>query len=88
MNNVEKNNIVKETIKSTRERHSNMDCRVFEVKVVGSKLNNKQKEQINQYFREAKWRRNDSRGYCKKNTVNRLIILSKLSNTRTTHVLK
>lgn len=59
MNNVEKNNIVKETIKSTRERHSNMDCRVFEIKVVGSKLNTKQKEQINQYFREAKWRRND-----------------------------
>lgn len=59
MSNAEKNNKVKNTIKTTLERHSKMDCRVFEVKVVGSKLNTKQKEQTNQYFREAKWRRND-----------------------------
>lgn len=59
MSNGEKNNKVKKTIRSTRQRHSNMDCRVFEIKVVGSKLNAKQKEQVNQYFREAKWRRNN-----------------------------
>ena len=59
MSNAVKNNKVKETIKSTRERHSNMDCRVFEIKVVDSKMSAKQREQVNQYFREAKWRRND-----------------------------
>ena len=54
-----KNKKVKETIASTRKRHSGMDCRVFEVKVVDSKLNHEQRRQINQYFCEAKWRRND-----------------------------
>ena len=50
MSNDEKNNKVKESIKTTRQRHSNMDCCVFEIKVVGSKLNNKQKEQIMESF--------------------------------------
>ncbi len=45
-------------MRSTKARHSQMDCRVFEVKVVSSKMSKAQKEQVNQYFREAKWRRN------------------------------
>ena len=53
-----KNAAIKQTIKNTRERHKNMRCRVFEVKVVANKLSHKKKELLNQYFLEAKWLRN------------------------------
>ena len=55
-----KNMQIKNSMKETRKRRSSMLCKVFECKVVSNKLNQKQKEQINQYFREAKWMRN----YC------------------------
>ena len=45
-------------MKATKERHAQMECRVFEVKVVSSKMPKSQRDQVNQYFREAKWRRN------------------------------
>lgn len=56
---MEKNQQIKETLKTTREKHSQMDCKVFEVKVVKSSMSKTQKEQVNQLFREAKWFRND-----------------------------
>lgn len=37
-----KNQIIKETLIATRARHSNMDVKTFEVKVVSSKLSNNQ----------------------------------------------
>ena len=58
MNQDAKNADIRIAMKTTRERHSRMDCRVFEAKVVSSKIPKSQKEQVNQYFREAKWRRN------------------------------
>ncbi len=54
----EKNSKIRESVKATRERHEQMQCRVFEVKVILSKMPKTQKEQVDQYFREAKWRRN------------------------------
>lgn len=53
-----KNDRIRETIKETRLRHSQMRCVVFECKAVDNKLNCLQKEQVNQYFKEAKWLRN------------------------------
>ena len=58
MNQGEKNANIKESIRSTRERHANMVCKTFEVKVVTSKLSHVQREEINAAFREAKWLRN------------------------------
>ena len=49
---------IKESLRATKERHSSMNCRVFEVKVVSSKLNRTQKDSVNALFREAKWLRN------------------------------
>lgn len=56
--NKEKNINIKNSIKETRERHSKMDVKTFEVKVVTSKLSNAQKDDINALFKEAKWLRN------------------------------
>lgn len=53
-----KNQKIKETLIATKNRHSKMKVKTFEVKVVGSKLSCEQKKQINQYFKEAKWLRN------------------------------
>lgn len=58
MNRQEKNRKIKETLIATKARHSKMNVKTFEVKVVGSKLSYEQKDQINQYFKEAKWLRN------------------------------
>ena len=55
----EKNASISNTIKNTRERHTNMICKTYEVKVVMSKLSCIQKEELNAAFREAKWLRND-----------------------------
>lgn len=55
----EKNASISNTIKNTRERHANMICKTYEVKVVMSKLSCVQKEELNATFREAKWLRND-----------------------------
>lgn len=58
MNREEKNARISEACKSTRERHSEMRCRVYEVKVVRSKISSAQKDAVSQLFREAKWFRN------------------------------
>lgn len=54
-----KNASISNTIKNTRERHANMICKTYEVKVVTSKLSCTQREELNTVFREAKWLRND-----------------------------
>ena len=53
-----KNINIKNSIKETRERHSKMDVKTFEVKVVTSKLSIAQRDDINALFKEAKWLRN------------------------------
>ena len=58
MNLQERNRAIKEHGKATRKRRGGMLCRVFEVKVVSSKMNHTQKEFVNALFREAKWFRN------------------------------
>ncbi|MBQ7217111.1 MAG: hypothetical protein IJS39_14130, partial [Synergistaceae bacterium] len=55
---VAKNNRIKQAIQATRERHKNMVCKVFELKLSTRKMSKTQKEQLTTYFREAKWRRN------------------------------
>ena len=45
-------------MQATRERHKNMTCRVFELKLNTRKMSSLQREQLTTYFREAKWRRN------------------------------
>jgi len=55
----EKNKQIKNSIKATRARHAKMVCKVYELKATRSKMSNAQKEEVNQYFREAKWLRND-----------------------------
>lgn len=57
--NQEKNASISNTIKNTRERHANMICKTYEVKVVMSKLSRVQREELNAAFCEAKWLRND-----------------------------
>ena len=46
-------------MQATRERHKNMICMVFELKLNTRKMSKPQREQLTTYFREAKWRRND-----------------------------
>ena len=75
MNRQAKNQRIKETLIATKARHSNMDVKTFEVKVVSSKLSNEQNRQVNQYFKEAKWLRNHfladlDNADCKANIVN------------------
>ena len=70
-----KNQRIKETLIATKARHSNMDVKTFEVKVIGSKMSHEQKNQINQYFKEAKSLRNHfladfDNADCKTNIVN------------------
>ena len=55
MDREEKNNRIREKGKATRERHADMFCRCYEVKVDSSKLSKKQKNDVNALFREAKW---------------------------------
>lgn len=58
MNREEKNNKIKNSIKETLKRHSLMDCKTFEIKVVTNKMSKQQKDDINNLFKEAKWIRN------------------------------
>ena len=58
MNKEEKNQKIKNTLLETKKRHSNMECKTFEVKVISNKMNVKQRNQINTLFKEAKWIRN------------------------------
>ena len=58
MDREEKNNRIREKGKATRERHADMLCRCYEVKVDSSKMSWKQKNDVNTLFREAKWLHN------------------------------
>lgn len=55
-----KNKRIKEAGIATRARRAAMDCRVFDLKIVESKLNRKQKEALYSVFREYKWLRNSA----------------------------
>jgi len=68
--NADKNRKISESMKTTLERHSLMNCKTYEIKAVSNKLNRNQKECINGIFREAKWIRNayiSDRESCKGN---------------------
>ena len=54
----EKNLKIKDTLRATKERRSQMDCRVFSVKVQENRLSHSKKEKLNRCFLEAKWLRN------------------------------
>ena len=51
----EKNRKIRENGKATRERRSQMDCRVFSVKVQENKLSKAKLEKLYRCFLEAKW---------------------------------
>ena len=54
----EKNLKIKDTLRATKERRSQMDCRVFPVKVQENRLSRAKEEKLNRCFLEAKWLRN------------------------------
>ena len=54
----EKNRKIREHGKATRERRSQMDCRVFSVKVQENRLSRAKEEKLYRCFLEAKWLRN------------------------------
>ena len=51
---VAKNEKIKQAMQATHERHKNMVCKVFELKLSTRKMSKTQKEQLTTYFREAK----------------------------------
>lgn len=53
-----KNQRIKDTINATRKRRSDMDCKVYSVKVSKSRMNGAQKESLTRLFLEVKWVRN------------------------------
>lgn len=54
----ERNRKIRENGKATRERRSQMDCRVFSVKVQENRLSNAKLERLYRCFLEAEWLRN------------------------------
>ena len=54
----EKNLKIKDTLRVTKERRSQMYCRVFSVKVQENRLSCTKEEKLNRCFLEAKWLRN------------------------------
>lgn len=54
----EKNSKIKDTLRATKERRSQMDCRVISVKVQENRLSCAKEEKLNRCFLEAKWLRN------------------------------
>ena len=54
----EKNSKIKDTLRATKERRSQMDCRVFSVKIQEDRLSCAKFEKIVRCFLEAKWLRN------------------------------
>ena len=50
----ERNRKIKESCKATRERRSQMDCRVFSVKIQENRLSRAKEEKLNRCFLEAK----------------------------------
>ena len=53
-----KNENIKNSIRATKKRHSQMTCCVFEMKIVRGKLSFEKKDYLDALFREAKWLRN------------------------------
>ena len=51
----EKNLKIKDTLRATKERHSQMDCRVFCVKIQENRLSRAKYEKIVRCFLEGKW---------------------------------
>ena len=51
----EKNRKIKENGKATRERRSNMDCRVISAKIQENRLSNAKREKLQRCFLEGKW---------------------------------
>ena len=54
----DKNIKIKDTLRATKERRSQMDCRVFSVKVQENRISRAKYEKIVRCFLEAKWLRN------------------------------
>lgn len=54
----DKNTQIKNTMAETKQRRSQMICRVYEVKIVNGKISKEKKQHLNSLFREAKWLRN------------------------------
>ena len=54
----EKNLKIKDTLRATKERRSQMDCRVFCVKIQENRLSRAKGEKLHRCFLEAKWLRN------------------------------
>lgn len=54
----EKNLKIKDALRATKERRSNMDCHVFSVKIQENRLSRTKGEKLNRCFLEAKWLRN------------------------------
>lgn len=54
----ERNRKIRENGKATRERRSNMDCRVISVKIQENRLSKAKLEKIKRCFLEAKWLNN------------------------------
>ena len=50
-----KNKQIGQKRRETNDRHRNMLCKVFDVKIQQNKLNKQQKECLSMYFVEAKW---------------------------------
>lgn len=51
----EKNLKIKDTLRATKERRSQMDCRVFSVKIQENRLSKAKLEKLKRCFLEAKW---------------------------------
>lgn len=51
----EKNRKIRESGKATRERRSNMNCRVISVKIQENRLSNSKLEKLKRFFLEGKW---------------------------------
>lgn len=51
----EKNLKIKDTLRATKERRSQMDCRVFCVKVQENRLSKTKLEKLYRCFLEGKW---------------------------------
>lgn len=52
---IQKRNKIKQSLKDTKQKRKNQQCHVYSCKIQYNKLNNKQKQQLNKLFIEAKW---------------------------------
>lgn len=52
---ISKNEQIGKTLKETRDRHRNMDCVVFEIKIQNNKISKQLQSKTNLLFLEAKW---------------------------------